>query len=198
MTIDDVLQNAKRISIDDYFNIFDFYWPKLKYKFCKVESLQEYNVNGDNDALNAFLAKDYVNLKKFFNEFKNEVIKDNVFLKEKVKNTRLRYVKEPLSTYLSFEAYTYHISKEFGQEIRVSTDDELLRFGDFVAFDDECICFLRFNNFFELDCAYVLKKDFDKQNTIKKVLDWYDKMFEKSILSTNYFDLDASLLNIID
>ena len=24
MTIDDVLQNAKRISIDDYFNIFDF------------------------------------------------------------------------------------------------------------------------------------------------------------------------------
>ena len=74
----------------------------------------------------------------------------------------------------------------------------MLRLGDFVAFDDECICFLRFNIFFELDCAYVLKKDFDKQNAIKKVLDWYDKMFEKSILSTNYFDLDASLLNIID
>lgn len=153
--------------------------------------MQNYDVEDEEGVLGAFIKKDYKKLKSFFNEFKDSIISDNALLRENIKQMRLRYVKQPLSQYLNFESYSYKILSKYGQEIRVSENTMVCEFGDFVAFDNKCICFLDFNDKAELSSVNVLKNNKGTATFINALIEWYDDNFKQSVSAENYFTLDS-------
>lgn len=120
----------------DYFNTF-------KKSAFRVETLQKYNVNEEQEGFANFLNHGILD---------NNLNNDWYDIIKKAKNrgasiTRVHLIKLPLTDYLRFEIELYKLNEKYGEEIFILIDNQTEKqINDFWLFDDEFVLDMQYSD----------------------------------------------------
>ncbi|WP_286990768.1 DUF6879 family protein [Thermomonospora sp. CIF 1] len=133
-----ILQDAHRLTLEEFQQAFGEAWSRLKRRFLKVECWQSYR------------EADGVRSQKAYQEGKAELARE--LLREEAKGdqplyeevnarnlefTRIRLISLPLTDYLRYEMINYEIRRALGENIEfVTPPTPVTDYFDFLLFDD--------------------------------------------------------------
>lgn len=162
-----IIKNSCHISQEEYANLF-IKFDDMGLKCKKLEFLQSYEFVDD---ITDFKDNNYDNFINMLKEFSANAWggKDNI--------KRLHYIQKPLDIYLQMEYYTYLITANFGQDIRINSKLKMFlpNIRDFIIFENNNLFILDFNNNTCNGAWHITNK-----NVISQVESWFDYVFGKS------------------
>ena len=178
INMQNLIDNATYLSIEEFGLRFDSLWENMKISFYKFENLQYYDESNDSPMFD-LIDKNYNNFcEKLLHNKEEERSFYISALSKGISLKRLHFIDFPISKYIEFEYYSYYISNSLGENIKYNNSKEyknqLLK--DFVLFDSEHILIHDYDKDGKLKGGWYLSN----KQYLEELNKWYNYVFEKS------------------
>lgn len=179
-----------RISVEQLDDIFERLWAGLQSDFFKLETLQKYAMDTEDEVYKAFKAGDTEKVNKLFRDMLSSETDDT---NSSVKSSRIHIVTLPLSEYLMFEIESYKVSEELGESIYLVEQSAAMAalnnigvpIKDFLMFDEKAVILHTFDDEGNLQYSELIgdQEEVSKYIQVRRVLEGISVPFREFLKS---------------